>query len=120
MLFRKAVEKQIQLVSSNAILTEFIAVSDDPRIRKYAGQEDIIPFLRVIGKIAEIAKVKSRFKAVVQDPNDDIILRTAVDGKADIIVSGDKHLLSLGTFRGIKIMNSDQLLTLVSKEQMQK
>jgi putative PIN family toxin of toxin-antitoxin system len=119
-LFNKAVEGQIQLIISKSILKEFTQVSSDPRIRKYADQEDIIDFLKIIDRVAKITKVKSRFKAVVKDSDDDVVLRTAFDGKADCIVSGDKHLLSLGAFRGIKILNVDEMLTLLKEEKAQK
>ncbi len=110
-LLHKATEGQIQLILSKGILKEFSEVSNDPRIRKYANQDDIIAFLKIIDKIAKITKVKSRFKAVKDDPDDDVVLRTAFDGKANYIVSGDKHLLSHGAFRGIKILTVDEMLT---------
>ena len=119
-LFHKAIEGQIQLVLSKSILEEFTKVCNDLRIRKYADQEDIIAFLRIIDTAAEITKVKSRFKAVTEDPDDDIILRTAFDGKADCIVSGDKHLLSIVTFRGIKTLTVKEMLELLKKEKAQK
>ncbi len=93
---------------------------NDPRIRKYADQEDIIAFLKIIDTFAEITKVNSRFKAVTEDPEDDVILRTAFDGKADCIVSGDKHLLSMVTFRGIKILTVNEMLELLKEEKAQK
>ncbi len=39
-----------------------------------------------------------------RDPNDDKFLELAVNGRADLIVSGDEDLLVLGAFRGIPIM----------------
>ena len=45
---------------------------------------------------------------------DDAILRTAFDGKADLIVTGDKHLLGLVEFRGIKIRNVSEALEQIS------
>jgi len=48
------------------------------------------------------------------------VLQAAFDGKADCIVSGDNHLLSLGTFRGIRILTVDELLTSLKKEKAQK
>ena len=48
-----------------------------------------------------------------EDPDDDVILRTAYDGKADYIVSGDNHLLSMGEFRGIKILAVDEMLKIL-------
>lgn len=86
----KAVNGQIELIASKSILEEFSEVAYDPRITKYVEENDIIAFLKVIGRVAKIVKVKSRFKVVEEDPDDDTILRAAFDGKADFIVSGDK------------------------------
>jgi predicted nucleic acid-binding protein len=72
--------------------------------------------VRVINRVAKIVNVTSQFKAVKEDPDDDIVVRTAFDGKANYIVTGDKHLLSLGTFRGIKILTADEMLTLLKEE----
>jgi predicted nucleic acid-binding protein len=69
---------------------------------------------------AKFTRIKSKFKVVKADPADDIILRTAFDGKADCIISGDNHLLSLGAFRGVKILTVDEMLTLLKEEKAQK
>jgi predicted nucleic acid-binding protein len=44
------------------------------------------------------------------DPDDDAVLACAVAAKADAIVSGDRHLLSLGSYDGIPIMTAADLL----------
>lgn len=41
---------------------------------------------------------------VLADPDDDIVLATAVAGDADAIGSGDAHLLGIGEFRGMPIV----------------
>jgi hypothetical protein len=41
---------------------------------------------------------------VTADPTDDRILECDVDGKADLIVSNDHHLLDLRSYRGIPIV----------------
>jgi predicted nucleic acid-binding protein len=46
----------------------------------------------------------------------DMVVRTGFDGKAAYIVSGDKHLLSLGEYRGIRIVNVDEMLRLLKEE----
>lgn len=38
------------------------------------------------------------------DPSDEAILACGVDGRADLIVSGDRHLLDLGEFWGIPVV----------------
>jgi len=47
---------------------------------------------------------------VVRDPEDDIIVATAVAGQADFIVSEDKDLLGLKTVSGIRITNTEAFL----------
>jgi len=41
---------------------------------------------------------------ILADPDDDIVLATAVAGDVDAIVSGDAHLLGIGDFRGMPII----------------
>jgi len=65
--------------------------------------------LEALHQTATFTKIKSKFKVVKEDPDDDIILRTAYDSKADYVVSGDKHLLSLGEFKGIRIVTVDEM-----------
>lgn len=109
-LILKIARKNVQVVLSRGILEEFIDVTDDPKIRKYIREDDRMAFLKVVGSIASFVEVKSRFKVVGEDPADDVVLRTAHDGGAGYIVSGDRHLLSLKKFRGIKIVTVGQML----------
>ena len=47
---------------------------------------------------------------IAEDPDDDRVLECAVAGKADYIVSGDRHLLKLGSFEDIQIATVRQYL----------
>jgi len=47
---------------------------------------------------------------VAEDPDDDRILECAVAADADVIVSGDRHLLRLGSFKSVLIHSSRQFL----------
>jgi predicted nucleic acid-binding protein len=53
------------------------------------------------------AKIEPVIKA---DPDDDIVLACAVAAKAEIIASGDSHLLDLKVYEGIRILTVDQVL----------
>ena len=46
-----------------------------------------------------------------RDPRDNKFLEVAVNGRADILVSGDKDLLALHPFRGIDIITPADYLT---------
>lgn len=47
---------------------------------------------------------------IANDPDDDKFLACAVAAKASAIISGDPHLLALGSYRGIRIMTPVQFL----------
>ncbi len=42
--------------------------------------------------------------AIIDDPDDDAVLACAVAAKADLVVSGDPHLLKLGHYQGVPIV----------------
>jgi uncharacterized protein len=105
--------KDKQIVLSSAIFEEFLDVIEDPKVAKYTSDQDVDVFLKMLGNAARIVQVKSRLKAVKADPDDDIIIRAAYDGKADYIVSGDRHLLSLKEFKGIKILTVEEMLNVL-------
>jgi putative PIN family toxin of toxin-antitoxin system len=47
----------------------------------------------------------SHLQIIAADPDDDRILECAADGDADVVVSGDRHLLGLRVFRGTPIIS---------------
>jgi predicted nucleic acid-binding protein len=57
--------------------------------------------------------LRRSFGAISEDPEDDIVLDTAYEGRASHIVSGDKHLLKLSRFRGIRIVTVNDMLGLL-------
>ena len=69
-LFNK-LAKDKQIVLSKAILEEFLDVTEDPKVAKYTSERDVAVFLKTLGNAARIVQVKSRFKAVKADPDDE-------------------------------------------------
>ena len=110
--------KNKQLILSKAIIEEFLEITEEPKVARYTSQHDITVFLGILEKTAKIVPIKSRFKIVKEDPDDDIIVRTAYDGKANYIVSGDKHLLALKEFKGIRIVTIDEMLKVLSSQHL--
>lgn len=49
-------------------------------------------------------------EAVCRDPDDDAILATALAAQADLLVTGDKELLVLGSYEGISIVTPTECL----------
>ena len=52
---------------------------------------------------------------VARDPDDDQVLACALAAQAEIIVSGDRDLLDLGTFRNIRILTATQALAILGR-----
>ena len=61
--------------------------------------------------LAHIAMPDFVLDVVVDDPDDNRVLECAVTGRSDRIVSGDKHLLRLGSYEGIPIMTVREFLS---------
>lgn len=57
-----------------------------------------------LSHIAETVVPSERVNAAADDPDDNAIIECALAAEASVIVSGDRHLLSLGQFGGIRIM----------------
>ena len=73
-----------------------------------------------IAEIRETAMISAEFATPVEvpsdacrDPNDLPILGTAVAGRAQLIITGDKDLLALKTFRGVPIVRPGEFWTML-------
>jgi putative PIN family toxin of toxin-antitoxin system len=112
-LWFKVRRKGFTLILSKEIISEFVKVMSREKFSRYVNEEDLKVFLQALYETALPVKTKSRFKIVKEDPEDDMVLRTAYDSKADYIVSGDKHLLSLREFKGIRIVSVNEMLKIL-------
>lgn len=52
---------------------------------------------------------------IQKDEDDNRVLEAAVEGNCNYIVTGDKELLNLGIFKGIKILTAAQFLNILGK-----
>ena len=51
---------------------------------------------------------------ILDDPDDDAVLATALAGGADLIVSGDVHLLALSRYQGIRIVDAATFASVIA------
>lgn len=112
-LWNEVLEGKIRLVTSDELFSEFSKVIRRTKFRKYTTQSDMARFLILLRQHAEVASIKTRFKAIKQDPYDNIVLETSYSAEADYIVSGDKHLLALEEFKETKIVTIDEMLQIL-------
>lgn len=74
-----------------------------PKFDRYVRRERRDALLERVASLVEIIDVLQSIRAS-RDPKDDKFLEAAVNGRADVIVTGDKDLLDLDPFRGIAIV----------------
>jgi uncharacterized protein len=72
--------------------------------------EDVREYLRVLGAIATVVTDLPPLTGVVRDPDDDMIVATAVRGRADRIVTRDRDLLALGAYGNVRVVTPRQFL----------
>ena len=108
---------EIEVVLSDEIPGEFGDVLSRRKVRErfHYSQEDVSGFVRIIRNAVSIVKPTSNIKLVEDDPDDDVIINTAYDGKADYIVSGDSHLKAMKEFKGIVILSPKMMLDTIVK-----
>jgi len=66
-------------------------------------ENEVLPF-------CEVVEIGEEILSVCRDPADDPFLSCAVAASADCIISGDKYLLALGSFRNIPIVTTAAFL----------
>ena len=109
--------KSVELIISKEIAEEYAGVLEYDEIKsKIKGKGLNAKYS--LGKIISIAKIvipKEKFDIIKDDKDDNKVIDAAVEGKADYIVSSDRHLLDLKEFKGIKIVTPKEFLDLIRK-----
>jgi putative PIN family toxin of toxin-antitoxin system len=99
--FLNIIEGRDGLILSKAILDEPLSVL----AAKFSRDEDEISRVALfLSEIAEWTKPTEAVDALKDEP-DNRILECAFSGKAEIIVTGDKEMLRLGSFRDVTILS---------------
>ena len=101
----------INFFASLKILKEYQLIID----REVVNETDKQELQNFISRV-EVVPVTKKVKAVKWDPEDDKFINAALSVKADYIVSSDSHLLELGGYQKIKILNPKDFYYLVRGE----
>ena len=64
----------------------------------------------LLRRISVVVEPQREVAIIREDPEDNRVLEAALAGDADIIVSGDRHLLGLGKFGAVPVMSPRELL----------
>ncbi|MBI2185232.1 MAG: putative toxin-antitoxin system toxin component, PIN family [Thaumarchaeota archaeon] len=115
-LWNNVLEDRIKLFTSEEILSEFSEVIIRPELKKYVRRSRMERLRKILIQKAVLTRVKTRFPQATKDPDDNIVLEAAYSARADYIVSGDKDLLALREFMGIRIVTVDKMLDVLTNQ----
>ncbi len=104
--------RKIQPIASETTLDELRDVLSRPKFAKKldAKQVTAAQLTQSYAEKADIIDPEPLPEPVASDPDDDMFIACAVTGKADVIVSGDPHLLDVGTYKNIPIITAAEFM----------
>ena len=118
-LYKAFTIKQFLLITSPSILAEVEDVINRKKVIKYHRRnlEQRKEIMKQLVKLSYVTleSVTTEDVIIERDPDDDKFLDAAIEGNADFIVSGDRHLLDLKAYEGIKILTPKEFLQLLLK-----
>ena len=103
--------------TSRELLVEFDRVLRYPRVEALLRKASVPreEMLRWVAARFTIVLPKSLGNVVVaEDPSDDRVLACALASGADVIVSGDAHLLEIKNWRGVRILKAADYIASVT------
>lgn len=104
---RQAVSKVLRgglLLFSEYTMDELKEVLFRSKFDRYVSREERILFLAQLGSVAEFVPIIQLVREC-RDPKDDRFLEVALNGRADVIVTGDADLLGMHPWRGVAIQS---------------
>ncbi len=108
-----AVERRWTVVTSPHIVSKLIEVLSRPRFDDRLTNRSLNEFLGGYQAFSTVYTPDPTVTGVADDAKDDRGLGTAVAGRADIFVTGDKGLLAIGSFMSIPIVTARTFLDLI-------
>jgi putative PIN family toxin of toxin-antitoxin system len=102
---------KFKLIISEAIAREYLDVISRPKFK--IPPLEIVTVTEYLLQNAEFMTPDEKIVVIVADPTDNKFLEAAIAGNVDYIVSGDSHLLELGSFREIPIIKAVDFIALL-------
>lgn len=97
----RVIEERDQLLLSKPIRDELLGVL----ARKFSRDAEALARVAILlADIATIVRPRRKLRVVEDDP-DNRVLECALAGRAEAIVTGDKELLELRQYRGVRIVS---------------
>ena len=105
-ILQAAAEGRFRTILSPAVLDEYRRSLGYPKVRRRlrVPPELVDAWLDALVLLSDVVPGERRVAVVAADPDDDKYLAAALEGRASHLVSGDGHLLDIGTHEGVLVL----------------
>lgn len=114
-IFNLVLDGEFELFIAEKQLEELKEVMNYPKFSFTEDQKS--RFLTLLLSIAKVVSISGKIKVIKEDPDDDIILESAIENSVDFIISGDEHLLKLQKYLNVKIVTASEFLKMLGNNQ---
>ena len=105
-----ALDADVTLAVSTHILVKLNEVFHRPYFLAHLSSAGRKRVLRALDKEGEPVEPDKTVHGIAPDTEDDLVLGTAVAANAEFLVTGDKGLLAVGEYRGVRIVTAEEFL----------
>ena len=112
-ILREAAHRRLTPLVTPALFLEYEAVLKRPeqRLAHRLGLKDIDRFLAALASACEPVEVSFQWRPQLTDPNDEMVLEAAVNGRADALVTHNVKDFANGAARfGLRVLRPGELL----------
>jgi len=112
-ILREAAHGRLTPLVTPALFLEYEAVLKRPEQRLAHGLrlDDIDRFLAALASACEAVEVSFQWRPQMSDPNDEMVLETAVNGRAEALITHNVRDFSKGAARfGLRVLRPGELL----------
>jgi putative PIN family toxin of toxin-antitoxin system len=114
-LFRRGLEEGHSFFTSPPLLAELTNVLLRPKLRLQIAKSQL-SIANLIDTYCEstTSVEPGPTTRIVSDPDDDVVIGTALAAEADLIVTGDRALLSVEQYEGVRIVSVSEALKAIA------
>ena len=106
-------ERRFTVLTSDQVLDELERALSRPFFARRISSADRTAYLDLVRREAILVAPRTKVKGVARDPDDDAVVAAALDGGARYLVTGDRALRDVGSFRDVEIVTARELLEVV-------
>src|SRR5919199_2323151 len=115
-IINRWVNEEYDVLLSQEILRELEHTFASPYFTARLSAKERADYLTLVKHLSVLVPITSRVVGIATHPEDDVILATAVSAQAQYLVSGDRKLQRLATYKGIRILSPAAFLEQVLKK----